>query len=114
MEDAEKKICQPESPQEGPCDAVQLKTECIRSDFTENEDGTVSFEQKENSEANISASVELGYFSIRDKKTNVMLTVAFEDAIMLMASALEAAKEKDSCQTETSDSVTNVESESDS
>lgn len=92
---AEKKVCKPENTQEGPSDAVQLKTECIRSDFEEKEDGTVDFNQHEKSEANISASMELGYFSIRDKVSGVMLTVAFDDALVLMASALESAKEKD-------------------
>ena len=94
MEENEKVLCRPENA-EGPCDAVQLKTECIRSDFTENPDGTVDFDQKENSEANISASYELGYFSVRDKKSGVMLTVAFDDVVVLMAAALDAAKGKD-------------------
>lgn len=93
MEDTEKTICRPEGAANGPCDAVQLKTQCVRSDFTENEDGTVGFNQNDNSEANISASVELGIFSIRDKESGVMLTITFEDALMVMATALDAAKE---------------------
>ena len=37
--------------------------------------------------------MELGIFSIRDMRTGVMLTVAFDDVMVLMANALEVAKE---------------------
>ena len=94
MEEREKVLCRPES-EEGPSDAVQMKTGCIRTDFTENPDGGIGVDQKENSDANITASYEFGYFSIRDKGTGVMLTVSFDDVVVLMAAALDAAKEKD-------------------
>jgi len=90
----EKRICRPDSPQDGPMDGVILIADCIRTDFVENpNEDEAMFSQREKSEASISASAEIGTFSIRDKESNVMLTVAFDDAMNVMASAIEAAKE---------------------
>ena len=113
MESEEKVVCRPDSHSDSPCDAVQLKTMCIRSDFTEKSDGTIDFTQEEKSEAHISASVEMGILSIRDMKTGVMLTVVIDDAMVLLAAALDAAKEKESCTETTSEPAEVVEKESD-
>lgn len=90
----EKQICRPENPQDGPKDAVQVKVECIRTDFMENPDGEgVVFQQREKSEAHISVSHEIGILSIRDMQSNVMLTVNIRDAMYAMLMAINAAKE---------------------
>ena len=95
MEDNEKKICRPDSHSDGPSDGVMLKTECIRTDFIDNPEGEgAMFQQREKSEASITASVEMGILSIRDRASNTMLTVSFQDALEIMSAALEAAKEQ--------------------
>ncbi len=94
METEKRKICRPDSPTDGPMDGVQMKADCIRTDFIENSDeGEGLFTQRDKSDAHISASAEIGIFSIRDMKTGVMLTVSFHDAMELMAAAVDAAKE---------------------
>ena len=40
MENNEKIILRPENPNDGPRDAVQLKTECVRTNFTKKRDET--------------------------------------------------------------------------
>ena len=90
----EKKICRPDSPKDGPQDGVMLKTNCIRTDFLENpSEEEAVFQQQEKSEASITSSVELGTFSIRDRSSGVMLTVAFEDAMAVMADAIAISRE---------------------
>lgn len=81
-----------------PVDGVQMKTDCIRTDFIDNPGvGEAVFRQNDKSEAHISASVEIGILSIRDLATGVMLTVSIQDAMELLASALDSAKEEDKC-----------------
>ena len=112
MENAEKRICRPDSHADGPSDGVMLKTDCIRTDFIGNsgQDEAV-FQQRDKSEASISASVELGVFSIRDRASEIMLTVSLEDATEVVAAAFNAAKEGDSCKKEISDNAETVVSE---
>ena len=88
-----RKIYRPDSPQDGPMDGVQMRTDCIRTDFVENpKEGEAVFQQREKSDSHISASAEMGIFSIRDMESGVMLTVSFEDAMTLMAAAVDASK----------------------
>lgn len=94
METENKKVCRPNCPSDGPADGVMLKTDCIRTDFLENpSEGEAAFQQREKGEASITASAEIGVFSIRDRVSGVMLSVAFEDAMEVMAKAVDAAKE---------------------
>lgn len=94
MEERTRKICRPDSPADGPTDGVQMKTDCIRTDFIENPaEGEAVFSQREKSESHISASVEIGIFSIRDMQSGVMLTVALQDAMEVMAAAADVCKE---------------------
>ena len=110
-----KAICRPGSLQDGPQDGVLMKTNCIRTDFIENpKQGEALYTQRDKSEANITASGEIGILSIRDKDSGVMLTVALEDAMEVIAAALDAAKEVGSCSKKTSDNANTVESVSDS
>lgn len=95
MEREEKKICRPNSPTDGPMDGVQMKTDCIRTDFLDNPaEGESVFQQREKSEAHITASVEIGLFGIRDMATGVMLTVSLEDAMEIMKEAIDASKKE--------------------
>lgn len=97
MEAENKRICRPDSPADGPMDAVMLKTDCIRTDFMENPaEGEAVYQQREKGEASITASMEIGVFSIRDRVSGVMLSVSFEDAMEVIAEAVEAAKESGS------------------
>lgn len=94
MDNEKKEICRPDGPADGPMDGVQMKTDCIRTDFLENPiAGEAMFRQSEKSNSHISASVEIGIFSIRDMKSGVMLTVSFQDAMEVMAAAVGASKE---------------------
>lgn len=88
----EKEICRCDSPQDGPQDGVLRKTECVRTDFHEAEGMDVNIVPHEKSEATITASFELGTFSIRDKETGVMLSVSIYDALDVVAAACEATK----------------------
>lgn len=115
MKEYDKKICRPDSPQDGPKDGVMLKTECIRTDFVdEGKDEEPVIQQREKGEASITASIELGVFSIRDRSTDTMLSVAFQDAMEVIAAALDASKEAKECTEKTSESADTVESASDS
>lgn len=90
----ERTIIRPDSPVDGPTDGVMVKTECIRTDFMENpSENEAAFQQREKGECSITASVEIGVFSIRDRVSGVMLTVALKDAMTVMATAIEASKE---------------------
>lgn len=99
MEAENRKICRPN----GPMDGVQRKADCVRTDFIENPaEGEALFAQREKSDAHISASVEIGIFSIRDMQSGVMLTVSLQDAMEVMAIAIDAAKEAGTCPEKTS------------
>lgn len=79
-------------PKQGPLDGVQLKTNCIRTKFTKHlQKNGLKFVQKD-TEANVSASMETGVFSIRDTRTDIMLSVRIEDAMAVCAAAIDAAK----------------------
>lgn len=110
MEEEKRKICRPDNPLDGPMDGVQMKADCIRTDFIENS-GEALFTQRDKSDAHISASVEIGIFSIRDMQSGVMLTVSFQDAMEVMAAAADAAREAGKCTERTSDNAEAVESE---
>lgn len=78
------------NPVDGPVDGVMIDTECIRTDFSpENEQ---EFTQNDATKAHISASVELGVFSIRDMSTGTMLTVSLMEAASAVAEAIENSK----------------------
>ena len=78
------------NPVDGPVDGVMIDTECIRTDFSpENEQ---EFTQNDATKAHISASVELGVFSIRDMSTGTMLTVSLMEAASAAAEAIENSK----------------------
>lgn len=88
-------IKRPNTPQDGPADGVMGVVECIRTDFMENPaEGEAAFQQREKSQAHITASVEIGTFGIRDMATGVMLTVSLEDAMEIMKEAIDASKEE--------------------
>lgn len=115
MDRENKVICRTDSPMDGPADGVTLKTECVRTDFAEiQKDGEPPFKSLGKGEASITASMELGVFSIRDRVSNVMLTISILDAMEVLAAATEAAKEVGECTERTSDSAETAESESDS
>lgn len=113
--DNNKRMCRPDSPQDGPMDAVILKADCIRTDYIENpENGEVIYQQRDKGEASITASVEIGVFTIRDRVSNVSLSVALQDAMEVIAATLEAAKEVGSCPEKILESADIVEGVSDS
>lgn len=106
METEKRRICRPDSPTDGPMDGVQMRADCIRTDFMENPaKGEALFTQREKSDAHISASAEIGIFSIRDMQSGVMLTVSLQDAMEVMAAAADAAKEAGVCIEKTSGSA---------
>lgn len=87
-------IRRPSTSQDGPEDGVIGVSECIRTDFLENlEGGEALFTQREKSAAHISASMEIGIFSIRDMQSGVMLTVSLQDAMEVIVAATNAAKQ---------------------
>lgn len=85
-----KRIRHVEHPGEGPMDGVIMATACVCTKFEEekivNQDGPNG--------AHITASVEMGIFSIRDVESDIMLTISFEDVVDLIAEAFGAAAEK--------------------
>lgn len=84
----------PSNPQDGPRDGVIGVAECIRTDFLENPaEGKAAFQQREKSDAHISASMEIGIFSIRDMQSGVMLAVSLQDAMEVIVAATNAAKQ---------------------
>ncbi len=92
MDKSEKEITVTKAinPVDGPVDGVMIDTECIRTDFSpENEH---EFTQNDATKAHISASVELGVFSIRDMSTGTMLTVSLMEAASAVAEAIENSK----------------------
>jgi hypothetical protein len=92
MDKSEKEITVTKAinPVDGPVDGVMIDTECIRTDFSpENEQ---EFTQNDATKAHISASVELGVFSIRDMSTGTMLTVSLMEAASAVAEAIENSK----------------------
>lgn len=98
MEKKMMEIRRPGNRQDGPGDGIMGVVECIRTDFLENQvDGEAAFQQREKSEAHITASVEIGTFGIRDMATGVMLTVCLEDAMEVMKLAIEASKGENGC-----------------
>lgn len=78
------------NPIDGPADGVMIDTECIRTDFSS--ESELEFTQNDATKAHISASVELGVFSIRDMSTGVMLTVSLMEAASAVAEAIENSK----------------------
>lgn len=78
------------NPIDGPADGVMIDTECIRTDFSP--ESELEFTQNDATKAHISASVELGVFSIRDMSTGVMLTVPILEAASVVAEAIENSK----------------------
>ena len=79
MED--NKIYQNDNPKNGPLDGVQLRTDCVRTKFTQKRQKTGYPFKQSQTKANVSASVETGTFSIRDVQTNIMLAIRLEDAM---------------------------------
>lgn len=107
MKAEEKVMSHPDSPMDGPTDGAMMKTDCIRTDFFQSpaENGAM-FQQRDKGAASITASMELGTFSIRDRQSDVMLTVSIMDAMEVLAEAMNRAKEEEAgCQVETSEDV---------
>lgn len=107
MEGKSKVISHPDSPMDGPADGVMMKTDCIRTDFFQSpaENGAM-FQQRDKGAASITASMELGTFSIRDRQSNVMLTVSIMEAMEVLAEAMDRAKKEEAgCQEETQEDV---------
>ena len=75
---------------EGPMGGVTMATACVCTKFEEEK---IAKQDGPNG-AHITASMELGIFSIRDVESDIMLTVSFEDAVSLIAEAFSAASEK--------------------
>ena len=71
----ENKIYQNDNPKNGPLDGVQLRTDCVRTKFTQKRQKTGYPFKQSQTKANVSASVETGTFSIRDVQTNIMLAI---------------------------------------
>lgn len=93
-----KEIRRPDSPLDGPKDGVIMNTDCIRTDFLEREEEREAiFQQREKSTAHISASEEMGIFSIRDMQSGIMLTISYIDAMEVMRASIDAAKEVRPC-----------------
>lgn len=92
MDKSEKEITVTKAinPVDGPADGVMIDTECIRTDFSS--ESELEFTQNDATKAHISASVELGVFSIRDMSTGVMLTVPILEAASVVAEAIENSK----------------------
>lgn len=87
-------IRRPSNPQDEPRDGVIGVAECIRTDFPENPaEGKAAFQQREKSNAHISASMEFGIFSIRDMQSGVMLSVSLQDAMEVIVAATNVAKQ---------------------
>lgn len=97
--DEKNKICQNTDPKAGPLDGVQLKTDCVRTRFTKRIQKTGYPFKQEQTDANVSASVETGTFSIRDMQTNVMVAIRIEDAMAVCAAAVDASRRMSECQT---------------
>ncbi len=93
------KIYQNTDPKAGPLDGVQLKSDCVRTIFTKRIQKTGYPFKQAQSEANVSASVETGTFSIRDMQTNVMVAIRLEDALAVCAAAVDASRRLSECQT---------------
>lgn len=93
----ENKIYKNEDPKNGPLDGIQLRTDCIRTKFTQKKQKTgYPFKQMQ-TKANVSASVETGTFSIRDIQTDTMLAIRIEDAMAVCAAAADASRKADEC-----------------
>lgn len=85
----ENKIYRNVDPDMGPIDGVQMKTDCVRTKFTEEKEAP--FEQT-NGKAIITASIESGTFSIRDLQANIMLTVRATDAMEICSAVCATYK----------------------
>ena len=92
MDKSEKEITVTKAinPVDGPADGVMIDTKCIRTDFSS--ESELEFTQNDATKAHISASLELGVFSIRDMSTGVMLTVPILEAASVVAQAIENSK----------------------
>ena len=85
--------CHSDSHVDSPKDGIRMDTKCVRTDFNmDQKEGELPFTQKGIADCHISASYELGTFSIRDMETGVMLSVHINDAMEVLASAMEAAR----------------------
>lgn len=108
----ENKIYQNDNPKNGPLDGVQLRTDCVRTKFTQKRQKTSYPFKQSQTKANVSASVETGTFSIRDVQTNIMLAIRLEDAMAVCAAAADASRKAEGC-TETKEDVGVAEPKSD-
>lgn len=93
----ENKIYQNDNPKNGPLDGVQLRTDCVRTKFTQKRQKTGYPFKQSQTKANVSASVETGTFSIRDVQTNIMLAIRLEDAMAVCAAAADASRKAEGC-----------------
>lgn len=88
----ENKIIKNEDPKMGPLDGVQLRTDCVRTKFTTKVQKNGCKFKMNNTEANVSASIETGTFSIRDIHANTMLAIRIDDAMAICAAAADASR----------------------
>ena len=95
MDNENKVILQSDGTGNGPKDGTQMVTNCIRTDFTRKKSKNhPGFKQRPMSKARISASTEVGVFSIRDMSSGVMLSVNVDDAIEVLAAMLQTQKQE--------------------
>lgn len=78
----------PTNIKEGPDDGVMVDAQCMKTQFKRNG----KFTQSKPHPGHISASMELGVFSIRDMTNGLMLSVTIQDALYVMSEALNKAK----------------------
>lgn len=96
----------------GPSDGIRMVTYCVRTDFIENpKKGELPFAQRERSDCHISASADIGTFSIRDMQSGTMLTVSLQDVLKVMVAVLDPTKEVDKCSEKTLDNAEVVDRE---
>lgn len=108
----ENKIYQNDNPKDGPLDGVQLRTDCVRTKFTQKRQKTGYPFKQSQTKANVSASVETSTFSIRDVQTNIMLAIRLEDAMAVCVAAADASRKVEGC-TETKEDAGVAEPKSD-
>lgn len=82
----EKERTERQEAQDGPADGVLEEVQCILTVF-----GSENMQQSGPHVGRVSASVELGIFSIRDTELGVMLSISLQDAMAVMAKAARRA-----------------------
>lgn len=71
-----------------PNDGVMVDALCMKTQFKRNG----KFIQSKPHPCHISASIELGVFSIRDMTNGIMFSITFDDALSVMVEAVDKAR----------------------